>query len=77
MSFGVGHRHSSDLAWLWLRLGAIAPIGPLAWEPPYAVGEALKRQKKKKKKEKSYVFFFLIFCLFSFSRALPAAHGGS
>ena len=27
-----------------------APIRPLAWEPPYASGAALKRQKKKKKK---------------------------
>jgi len=27
---------------------ATAPIRPLAWEPPYAAGEALKRQKDKK-----------------------------
>ena len=27
---------------------AIAPIGPLAWEPPDAMGMALKSQKKKK-----------------------------
>ena len=27
---------------------ATAPIGPLAWEPPYAAGVALKRPKKKK-----------------------------
>ena len=33
---------------LWCRLVAIAPTGPLAWEPPYAVDVALKRQKKKK-----------------------------
>jgi len=34
---------------------ATAPIQPLAWEPPYAGGEAqeiAKRQKKKKKKKK-------------------------
>ena len=51
MSCGVGCRHGSDLTllWLWCRLAAIAPIGPLAWEPPYAVGVALKRQKKKRK----------------------------
>jgi len=50
VSCGVGHRHGSDLAllWLWCRLAAIPPIQPLAWEPPYAVGAALKRQKKKK-----------------------------
>ena len=29
---------------------ATAPIRPLAWEPPYAAGAALKRQKTKKKK---------------------------
>ena len=48
MSCGVGHRHSSDpeLLWLWQGPVATAPIGPPAWEPPYAVGEALKRQKK-------------------------------
>ena len=30
----------------------IAPIRPLAWEPPYAAGVALKRQKTKNKKQK-------------------------
>ena len=51
MSCGVGHRHGSDpmLLWLWCRPAATARIGPLAWEPPYAVGPALKRQKDKKK----------------------------
>ena len=38
------------LLWLWCKLAAIAPIRPFAWEPPYAMGVALKRQKKKKKK---------------------------
>ena len=37
------------LPWLWCRLAATAPIRPLAWEPPYAVGAALKGQKTKKK----------------------------
>ena len=48
----MGRRCSSDLAllWLWYRLAAIALIGPLAWEPPCAMGAALKRQKKKEKK---------------------------
>ena len=36
------------LLWLWCRLAAAALIHPLAWEIPYAVGAALKRQKKKK-----------------------------
>ena len=54
MSCGVGHTLSLDLAWLWLwrRLAAVAPTGPLAWEPPYVMGTALKRQKTKKKKKK-------------------------
>ena len=33
------------LLWLWYRLEPAAPIGPLAWKLPYAVGLALKRQK--------------------------------
>ena len=49
-----GSRLSSDptLLWLWCRPGATAPIRPLAWEPPYATGAALKRPKKKKEKLK-------------------------
>ncbi|MDD0590081.1 hypothetical protein PS003_24050, partial [Shigella sonnei] len=35
------------LLWLWHKPAAIALIRPLAWEPPYAVGAALKRKKKK------------------------------
>ena len=52
MSCGVGHRHGSDLAllWLWRRPVATAPIQPLDREPPYALGMSLKRQKMKKKK---------------------------
>ena len=51
MSCGVGHRHDSDpaLLWLWCMSAAVALIGPLAWEPPCAVGAALKGQKTKKK----------------------------
>ena len=52
MSYGVGHRCISDPAWLWHRPVATALTGPLAWEPPYAVGAAGKRKKKKKKKKK-------------------------
>ena len=37
------------LLWLWCGLAATAPILPLAWKPPYAVGEALAKAKKKKK----------------------------
>ena len=51
MSCGVGHRCGSDteLLWLWHRPAAVALIIPLAWEPPYAMGGSLKRQKSKKK----------------------------
>ena len=34
------------LLWLWHRPAAVAWTGPLAWEPPYATAEALKRKKK-------------------------------
>ena len=40
------------LLWLWHRLVAASPNRPLAWEPPYALGAALRRQKTKKKKKK-------------------------
>ena len=55
VSCGVGHRRCLDLVllWLWCRSAAIPPIRPLAWEPPYAVGAALKRQKQKTKKDTS------------------------
>ena len=45
LSCGVGRRRGSDptLLWLWCRLAAVAPIQPLAWELPYAMGVALKR----------------------------------
>ena len=50
MSCDIGHRGSSDpvLLWLWHTLVATAPNGPLAWEPLYAAGVALKRQKDQK-----------------------------
>ena len=54
MSCGVGCRLSLDptLLWLWCSPAATAMVGPLVWEPPYAVGGALKRQKTKDKKKK-------------------------
>ena len=58
MSCGVGLRHSSDpmLLWLWRRLVAIAPIRPLAGEPPYASDAALEKAKKKKYDHQGYHF---------------------
>ena len=47
MSCGVGRRRGLDLVllWLWHRPEAIAPIQPLAREPPYATDAALKSKK--------------------------------
>ena len=47
LSSGVGRSHSSFpvLLWLWCRQAATPPIQPLAWELPYAVDAALRRQK--------------------------------
>ena len=36
------------LLWLWCRPAAVALIRPLAWEPPYTSGAALKKTHKKK-----------------------------
>ena len=52
MSCGVGCRRGFDpaLLWLWCRLAAIAPVGPLAWESAYAMGVALENRQRQKKK---------------------------
>ena len=58
MSCGVGCRCGSCCGSASCRLAATALIQPLAWEPPYAMGEAqemAKRLKKKKKKKKNYL----------------------
>ena len=54
MSCGVGCRRGSypALLWLWCRLVATALIRPLAWEPPYAAGEAPEKAKRPKKKKR-------------------------
>ena len=50
----MGHRHGLDpvLLWLWGRPAAVAPTGPLAWDPPDAMGAALKNEKKRKEKKR-------------------------
>jgi len=55
MSCGVGRRCSLApvLLWLWRRPAAIALIGPLAWEPPYAAGVAIEKIKTKQNKNKN------------------------
>ena len=54
MSCGVAHRCGSDpaLLWLWHRPVAIAPTGPLAWEPSYALGAAPLPKEGQKNKER-------------------------
>ena len=42
-----------------VQAAATAPIQPLAWELPYAVGTALKKNKK----NKTYVLYMLPFPL--------------
>ena len=39
--------------WPWSRPAAVAPVQPLAWEPPYATGVALKKQKQTNKKTRT------------------------
>ena len=60
---GLRIRHCSELQ---CRLGsgvAVAlVIRPLAWEPPYVTGVALKRKKKKKNpKNKTKPFYLFTF----------------
>ena len=54
VSSGVVHRGGWDpvLLWLWCRPAAAAPVGPQAWELPYATPAALRKKKKEKKKRK-------------------------
>ena len=53
MNCSVGCMCSMDprLLWLWCRPEAISPIQSLAWNLPYAVGEAQKEKKTKKQKK--------------------------
>ena len=61
-SCSVGRRCSSDpmLLWLWRRLAAVALIRPLAWEPPYAAGLALKKTKDKREKKEEEAAVILL-----------------
>ena len=63
MSCGVGRRRDTDLALLWPRPAAVAPIGPWAWEPPYAMGAALRKKIKRQKKKKKVSNVFETNCL--------------
>ena len=70
MSCAVGCRNSSDpaLLWLWHRLVATAPIGPLAWEPPYAEGAALEEAKRQTNKQKECVYMHVNTCSYTGTR---------
>ena len=52
----------SRVAVVVVRPAAVALIRPLAWELPYAMGAALKRQeiKKLKKQNKTFVTWFVV-----------------
>ena len=52
MGYGVGCKHGLDLVllWLWCMLAAVALIRPQAWELPYAIVAALRREKEEKNK---------------------------
>ena len=58
VSCGVGRRHGSDpaLLWLWLRLAAEALIRPLAWELPYAVDKNKKSINEAQQGKKIWLF---------------------
>ena len=53
MSCGVGRRCGLDLELLqlWCRPAATASIGPLAWDPPYAMGVPLEKAKIQERKK--------------------------
>ena len=63
VSCGVGHGRGSDLEllWLWHRLASVAPIRPLAWEPPYCQWCSPKKTKRQKKK--SFIDSHQVFAL--------------
>ena len=54
MNCGLVHRLGPDPVWLWHRWVATAPTRHLAWEPPYAMDENLKKKKKKKERKKTH-----------------------
>ena len=72
MSCGVGHRHGSDLAlmWLWHMPAAVAPIS-LGTSICHGCGPKKTKKKKKKIKErisKLGIIFIEVFGKFYFGR---------
>ena len=62
---------SSHSLWLWCRPAAMAPIWPLAWEPPYALGAALKRWKDRQEGRKEKVIWKKAYNYTYLSQSLP------
>ena len=58
-------RLGSHVAVAVMLTRAIAPIGPVAWEPPYAMGTDLKSKKNKERKEKKKFQYKWVFCTLS------------
>ena len=69
MNCGVGCRRGWDpaLLSLWCRPAAVALIHPLAWEPSYAEGVALKKKKFEFNLEYFYYFILSHFFIFGIS----------
>ena len=59
---------------LWRRPEITAAIQPLAWEPPYGTGAALKRQKEKKKKKRKLDISKTIRVFVNFIRSMGIYH---
>ena len=59
MSSDVGRRCGLDLAWLWCRPAAAAPIQPLDWEIAYVARAAVKKKKRKKERKKKGLLIYL------------------
>ena len=74
MNCGKSRRHDLVLALLWLWPAAVALTGPLAWEPPYAMGTALKRKKEKKSIFSILEFFLMYVQLLFFCSILLILH---
>ena len=57
VSHGIGCSYDLDLVllWLWHRPGGTAPIQPLSWKPPYAMGLPLKEKKREREREIKYL----------------------
>ena len=61
-SYGIGCGYGSDLVllWLWRRPTAMALIQPLAREPPYVAGAALKKKKIENTYPNKYICIYTV-----------------